>query len=474
MTYVGDCASALFRIPGAIRRSLHPASERKARKLHAQLKFVRGNLRLLDYALPFVGAVLVWVHSDRAPLAPMVTMLAVVVLACVINEGILLRSRKRRREPIPRALSSARVSTFATLLLMGSWSTFALSTWVPPANNLFTLLILSCSLAVVTTMLSVHAATAAGASLPISAALLLQVTFNTVTMYSPLSVLAVLYIVLMGVQAFTIHGRFDKNWELEEDREALIRDLRLAHEDAVSASRAKSEFLANMSHELRTPLNAIIGFSDIVRTKAFGDAADRYSEYGGFIHQSGHQLLGLIGDILDLAKIQSGRKVLQCEPIDLASLIGDEVRKATEKAALKGLTVVQVPSCHLPLLHADLFSVRQILAHLLSNAVKFTPSGQVDVSATLNADDEIEIAVADTDIGIAAEDQPQIFDRFGKGRPQVTSAHRGSGLGLAIVKGLVELHGGRIALESALGEGTRVTIVFPESCTFERNNRRVA
>jgi signal transduction histidine kinase len=473
ISHARDCVVALLHIPSAIDRSLNPARPRDADKLRAQLTFVRGNLRVLDYALPFVGAVVVWVHSGRAAVPPMLTMLGFVIAACLLNEGVLLRAHHRAHDSVVRARKTARVTTLATLILLMAWAIFALTLFVPPGSDLFALFVMACSLAVATTMLSAHAATGAASFIPISAAIIGLEAVNAIGEDSPLAVLAVLYIVLMGFQAYTIHMRFDKSWELEDDREALIRNLRDAHQEAVAASRAKSEFLANMSHELRTPLNAIIGFSEIVRSKAFGDAPDKYSEYGGFIHQSGSQLLTLIGDILDLAKIQSGRKVLQCEPIDLPSLIGDEVRKASEPAAQKGIAVVQIPSPHLPLLYADLFSVRQILVHLLSNAVKFTRHGQVEVSAKLNDSGEIEIAVADTGIGIAPEDQSQIFDRFGRGQPQVAIAHRGSGLGLAIVKGLVELHNGRIALESALGQGTRVTVTFPSRCTFERS-RRVA
>jgi signal transduction histidine kinase len=251
--------------------------------------------------------------------------------------------------------------------------------------------------------------------------------------------------------------------------------LRQAHEQAVAASRAKSEFLANMSHELRTPLNAIIGFSDIVRSKAFGDTTEKYSEYGGFIHQSGHHLLNLISDILDLAKIEAGRKTLHPEPIDVMGLVIDEARLAGESAALKGVSVAPILPRNLPLLEGDLHAVRQILSNLLSNAVKFTPSGgKIQVSVALNAAHEIELCVSDTGLGIAAEDQAHIFERFGLGQPEVTTAERGSGLGLPIVKGLVDMHQARLRLESALGQGTRITVTFPAASTLPDGKLRVA
>jgi len=340
---------------------------------------------------------------------------------------------------------------------------------------MFSLLVLSCSLALVTMMLTPHVAAAAGSMFAISAALLVLELVNGYNTRSPLFTLAILYIAMLTAQACAMHGRFNQRWQLEQDREELIRNLRKAHEDALAASRAKSEFLANMSHELRTPLNAIIGFSDIVRTRAFGDSAEKYSEYGGFIHQSGHHLLALIGDILDLAKIEAGRKVLQREPIDVIGLVLDEVRLADERAAAKGVGVISMAPRSLPLLEADLHAVRQILSNLLSNAVKFTPrGGKVQVSLALNAAREMELCVSDTGLGIAAEDQANIFERFGQGSPEVTTAERGSGLGLSIVKGLVDMHEGRLRLESALGQGTRLTVTFPAASTLDEGRLRVA
>jgi signal transduction histidine kinase len=230
-----------------------------------------------------------------------------------------------------------------------------------------------------------------------------------------------------------------------------------------------------MSHELRTPLNAIIGFSDIVRSQAFGGSAEKYSEYGGFIHQSGHHLLDLIGDILDLAKIESGHKVLLQEPVDVGSLVADEVTKAAEIGTDKGITVVSLAAKNLPLLLADPHALRQILENLVSNALKYTlKPGRIEVSAMLNPCREIELSVADTGIGIAPEMQKHIFERFGRGKPEITTIDRGSGLGLPIVKGLVDMHGGRIVLESMPGVGTRVTVIFLASSTLEQSARRVA
>jgi two-component system cell cycle sensor histidine kinase PleC len=230
-----------------------------------------------------------------------------------------------------------------------------------------------------------------------------------------------------------------------------------------------------MTHELRTPLNAIIGFSDIVKSQTFGNAPERYSEYGGYINQSGHHLASMIGGTLELAKIEAGRKKLQLEPIDLMILVADEVHHSNESAKAKNIEVAANMPSSLPLLHVDPHAVRQILANLLSNAVKFTPpNGKIEVCVALNAAHEIEFSVCDTGIGIGSEDRQTLFERFGQTEPEVTTASRGTGLGLPIVKGLVDLHGGHIEVESDLGQGTRITIVFPAACTVEQSVRRVA
>jgi signal transduction histidine kinase len=467
--------SSIVRMPSVIHRSLFPKTESAAQNVQAQLELVCGNVKLLDYALPFVGAVIVFVHSDRAPLSRMGSLLALTVVMCLINELVLLRRWGQEKDLIARATQDARTVSLAAWLLMGAWGFFCLGLWMPPGSDVFALLILSSSLAAVTTMFSAHAASATGAFGALSFFIIVLELMNSINTGSPLITLATVYMAIMGAQSYAIHGRFNKSWQLEQDSEALITNLRMAHEAAVAASRAKSEFLANMSHDLRTPLNAIIGFSDIVRTQAFGNTTEKYSEYGGFIHQSGHHLLDLIGDILDLAKIESGRKVLLQEPVDLGSLVADEVTKAAEIGTEKGITVVSLPTKNLPLLLADPHALRQILENLVSNALKYTlKPGRVEVSAMLNPRHEIELSVTDTGIGIALEMQTHIFERFGSGKPEITTVDRGSGLGLPIVKGLVDMHGGHIALESMPGVGTRVTVIFPASSTLKQSARRVA
>jgi two-component system cell cycle sensor histidine kinase PleC len=482
--FVNTLISGPIRLGQAVRQSLNPANDREARIVEAQLELVRKNVRVLDYILPLAGLILLSIHSTRGEVGGVVLAWTMVTIASAVNEIVLLRSSAQTGDVIARARDDARAIPFAMFCLLMAWGTFCFSLWAGPTGDehLLAVLVLACTLAATSGMFAWHA-TAGVVSLATISAFALGIEFvSGYGKHLRLFQLLVLYVTMIVAQACMHHVRFNKSRRLEQDRELLIENLRQAkieaeraHAQAVSASKAKSEFLANMSHELRTPLNAIIGFSDIVRTRAFGES-DKYSEYGAFIHQSGHHLLALISDILDLAKIEAGRKGLLAEPIDVTGVVIDEVRLVDEKAAAKGVSVVPAVPRHFPLLNADIHAVRQILNNLLSNAVKYTPpDGRVEVSLALNAAGEIELCVADTGIGIAPEDQTQLFDRLGHGRPDViTTAERGTGLGLPIVKGLVEMHGGRINLESELGQGTRMTITFPAESTIKTDKLLVA
>jgi signal transduction histidine kinase len=473
-----------FRLSQAVRQSLNPADDREARILEAQLDLVRKNVRVLDYVLPLAGLILVTIHSTRRDVGGVLFAWAVVAVASAANEIVLLRRGARSDEIIVRARENAKTIPFAIFCLLMAWGTFCFSLWTGPTGDehLLAVLVLACTLAAASSMFAWHA-TACVVSLATISTFALGIEFvSGYGKHLRLFQLLVLYVTMIVAQACMHHVRFNKSRCLEQDSELLIENLRQAkhdadraHAQAVSASKAKSEFLANMSHELRTPLNAIIGFSDIVRTRAFGES-DKYPEYGGFIHQSGQHLLALISDILDLAKIEAGRKGLRAEPIDITGIVLDEVRLLDEKAAAKGISIVPVLPGHFPLLNADIHAVRQIINNLLSNAVKYTPpGGRVEASLALNARGEIELCISDTGIGIAPEDQAQLFDRLGHGRPDViTTAERGTGLGLPIVKGLVEMHGGRINLVSDLGQGTRMTVIFPAESTIKTDRLRVA
>jgi two-component system cell cycle sensor histidine kinase PleC len=464
--------------------SLNPADACEARKLDAQLGVVRASIRLFDYTFPPASALMAFVQLEHVALWRIGPFWLLFVATCVLNEFLLGGKRAPGADYVAGVRADARRIATLTFVFTVMWSAFVFSMLRLdfPISNLFLMLVMSGTLAAVSTRFAAHTASVAGPLFLIALFVLPLEFTHGFGHHFFLFQLSLLYIALMTGQARAIHRRFEEGWRLEREREDLIENLRgakaesdLAHERAVAASRAKSEFLANMSHELRTPLNAIIGFSDIVRTKAFGESDARYPEYADFIHQSGNHLLQLIGDILDLAKIEAGSKTLHEEPIDLAGLVIDEARSAQEKAVAKRIHVARVLPKELPLLQADLYAVRKILENLLSNAVKFTPEGgRIEVAAFVNADREIEILVGDTGPGIAGRDQAHFFQRFGEGLPHITSAQRGSGLGLPIVKGLADMHEARLVLDSAPGKGTRITLIFPAARTLSHTGRRVA
>jgi len=245
-----------------------------------------------------------------------------------------------------------------------------------------------------------------------------------------------------------------------------IQNARLFHEiedksrQLEAASRHKSEFLANMSHELRTPLNAVIGFSEVLLQRMFGELNDKQDEYLKDIYASGQHLLSLINDILDLSKIEAGRMELTLAPFHLPSVLENAVILVRERAGRHGIALELHLDPGLGELVGDERKVKQVLLNLLSNAVKFTPDGgRIDLKA-FQGDGAVEISVSDTGIGIAPEDQAAIFEEF----RQVGSDERkreGTGLGLTLAKKFVDLHGGRIRVESAAGRGSTFTFTLP-------------
>ena len=249
--------------------------------------------------------------------------------------------------------------------------------------------------------------------------------------------------------------------------EALAENNRLLHEleekskQLEIASRHKSEFLANMSHELRTPLNAIIGFSDVLLEKMFGDLNARQADYLQDILSSGRHLLNLINDILDISKVEAGRMELERTSFSLADILEHGLRMVRERAGRHGIELSLDVDPRLGLIAADERMVKQVVVNLLSNAVKFTPDrGQIEVSAE-REDGEVRVSVRDTGVGIATEDQARIFDEFQQAKHVGGKPVEGTGLGLTLSKKFVELQGGRIWVDSQLGQGATFTFTIP-------------
>ena len=231
------------------------------------------------------------------------------------------------------------------------------------------------------------------------------------------------------------------------ERKRFEADLRRAKEEAELASRTKTEFLANMSHELRTPLNAVIGFAEIMQSEVFGPLGDgRYSEYAADIRDSGQHLLNLINDLLDVSKIEFGKVELVEETVDLTSIVDSCMRLMRDRADQAGIELTAHTPPNPPYLRADNRRLKQILLNLMSNAVKFTPAGgQVTVQVTLPEEGSLRIAVSDTGIG------------------RMTRKYQGTGLGLPLTKAMIEMHGGNLQLDSAVGRGTTATLSLPAS-----------
>jgi len=246
----------------------------------------------------------------------------------------------------------------------------------------------------------------------------------------------------------------DELGALAADLNRMSEQLGRAHLELEAVSRHKSEFLANMSHELRTPLNAIIGFSEVLKDGLFGKLEPKQDEYIRDIHASGQHLLSLINDILDLSKVEAGRMELNPSSFSMPAAIGDALTLVRERASTHGVKLSSEIDEKVDVFTGDERMFKQIMLNLLSNAIKFTPDGgNVAVRAEPTADG-IEISVSDTGIGIAGEEHEAIFDAFQQGDGGRDSAREGTGLGLSLARRFVEMHKGRIWVESKISEGS--------------------
>ena len=240
-------------------------------------------------------------------------------------------------------------------------------------------------------------------------------------------------------------------------------ELSQAKDAAQAASRAKSEFLSNMRHELRTPLNAILGFAELLAEAPAGISGEQ-REFARHILTSGRNLLALITDLLDLAKVEAGRLELRRVPVNVALALEDAAKLAHRIAGERGVSLTVEMESPLPTLEADEVRLKQILQNLLSNAVKFTPpGGRIRLAARASSPEHaaVVISVADTGIGIAPQDYERIFGHFEQLDPSATRSYQGTGLGLSLTKKLVELHGGTLFVESAVGQGSTFTFSLP-------------
>lgn len=262
-----------------------------------------------------------------------------------------------------------------------------------------------------------------------------------------------------------LYGVMQDNTEQTEHE----MELREAIDAAEQAYAAKSRFLANMSHELRTPLNAIIGFSDMIQRQMLGPlGSDKYVDYATSIKDSGEHLLDLITDILDMSKIEAGKYELDLEKIQLGTVVNTAMRMIESRAQEGVITLESHITTEEPVIVADRRAVMQILLNVLSNAVKFTEPGGKITAMCEEFENHVTVRVTDTGIGIPANKLSAVMRPFEQVSTAFTRNHEGSGLGLAITKELAELHGGMLALESTIGQGTTVSLRLPRDASKKK------
>ncbi len=253
------------------------------------------------------------------------------------------------------------------------------------------------------------------------------------------------------------------NQTLEQRVLNRTRDLEVAVQIADEANAAKSDFMASMNHELRTPLNAISGFAQMLVQETFGKHSDpHYLDYAKSIHDSSQHLIEIVGDVLDLSKIEAGQLEVKATKFSLHPVIEECSRLIGDGSRVHSNRVTTELADDTTTLFADLTLFRQIMLNLLSNADKYTPmDGLITVRTERGAGNEIIVRISDTGVGIEPEDLMMVLEPFGQARANSQVAHEGTGLGLPIAKSLIEAHGGRLELESQVGTGTTVTLVFP-------------
>ncbi|MFA6001796.1 MAG: ATP-binding protein [Thermoleophilia bacterium] len=267
----------------------------------------------------------------------------------------------------------------------------------------------------------------------------------------------------LEVQSEQLRGKVDELEHVNQNLQSREQELQLTNRQLETANRLKSQFLATMSHELRTPLNSIIGFSELLEDETYGGLNPKQMKYIGNIVVSSRHLLQLINDILDLAKVESGTIEIHPESLSLHEAMSIIKSVVEPLATKKSINMTINMDEHVDTVAADPARFKQILYNLLSNAIKFTPAGGMVSMDVSRKNGTVEISVSDTGIGISQEDQERIFSEFLQVEGSYARKYEGTGLGLALTKKLVELHGGRIWVDSTPGKGSRFIFTMPDT-----------
>lgn len=448
-----------------------------------QLALALRNLKPHPYFMPLFALAICAIDAQWIPLSLLVAWFLVFTLS-LVPLAIVLRGFFSRERSVAETKEWSSLAVGAYALANVVWTTQAIFLWAPGSdlNHLLMVLFLAGYLSGQSPFVAPSKTLLACLFLTDGIAFVLTPLKVGGFIYDALSLITFFYTAYTLYMAREMYLSARNALALKYDKSALVVALGNAKIEsdraryrAEAASRSKSQFLANMSHELRTPLNAILGFSEIIASGTFASESSKHIEYAELIHKSGHHLLGLINDILDLAKIEAGAFTLRESDVDIGRLIADETNLMMPKATAGRIVLQSSVSDAVPFVFADERALKQILLNLLSNAMKFTPEeGRVTVFAQVAAGAALCFGVEDTGVGIAPEDQAKVFEQFGQARHDVVTAEKGTGLGLPIVRGLVEAHGGRVTLESAVGQGTRVTVFLPNDRARPKLDSRAA
>jgi two-component system cell cycle sensor histidine kinase PleC len=445
--------------------------ERAAKLELDQLVMVDAHLRPGIIGFPIIGLTLCGVLWQWVPIELLGMWFAAICCGTIFYWSLHHQFRARRPGP-GDAKRWGRILTGTQILFGLLWTAPPLLFWhyCNDLGHMFLVLVYACNMAGGAAISGPYPRFAAISIISSAIVMIGPTVAEGTPFYFGIAALSVFYTGFMIHMSRNVFLTARDMLLLREDRNELIEQLTAAkiesdkaRQRAETASHAKSEFLANMSHELRTPLNAILGFSEIMKGEVFGAlGSPQYVEYSRHINDSGHHLLGLINDVLDLAKIEAGRYVVRAVEIDMREAIDTAMKMFTVQAAQGNVTLTVEVEHGLPLLLADERATQQVLLNLISNAVKFTPAaGRVTAFARRSPSGGMEVGVTDTGCGIDPSDINTVFEAFGQGQHDVAAREKGTGLGLPIVRGLVEAHGGKVKLDSTLGKGTTFVCTFP-------------
>jgi len=393
------------------------------------------------------------------------------LLSAAIAVFIYRRYRQVAADQVERV---ERLLIASQIMFSGVWGTIVFLFWLPgnPVNQIFVIMVMSLVSYAVVFARSVHLQLLAASLLVQGGVLILRMVTSGEPLAHALSPLIVAYMVYLWLMGRSSNRQLGTMIAARFANEDLAVALRIARDDALhkryeaeTANASKTAFLANMSHELRTPLNAILGFSEIIAHQSMGpDQLDRYSDYAKDIHVSGAHLLSLINDMLDVAKIESGRMEIEPRWVDPREVVDGVVRLVGPRALQKRQILETEDMSAVPLVMADERAFRQMLLNLVSNAVKFTPEGgHVTVACAGLTQGGLEVRVADNGPGIPEEKLARVLEPFSQIDNRFDREAGGTGLGLALADGLVRLHGGKIVLKNNPGGGLTATLYFPST-----------